>query len=230
MVVSLALQSHVAWIASGGCTPVVLPMLPGVEQLVNGLDGLLLPGGPDVDPSLYGESLHPQTRVPDPAVDRVELMLLEAAVESGVPLLAICRGMQLLNVSRGGSLHQHLPDLDGRDRHRPSSSSEAFAHHRLRLHPGSRISRVLGGDSSESACHHHQAVNELGAGLVATGWAEDGTVEVVELLDHPFAVGVQWEAGQSQDDRLHLALAHAATQRAEATRATWSAPSLSPSS
>ncbi|MEU9210256.1 gamma-glutamyl-gamma-aminobutyrate hydrolase family protein [Streptomyces sp. NPDC048415] len=210
LVVSLALQSHVAFLSAAGCTPLLLPLLPGVERLVDRLDGLLIPGGPDLDPGLYGEATHPVTRAMSPDADRAELALVRAALDVQLPVLAICRGMQLLNVLHGGTLHQHLPDVTGHDGHRPRTPSFELGHHRLKLQSGSRIAGVLDEDEPESACHHHQAVNRLGAGLTATGWAQDGTVEAIEVTDHPFAIGVQWEAGQTADKRLHQALAQAA--------------------
>lgn len=215
MVASLVLQSHVAYLSAAGCTPVLLPLLPGVEDLVGRLDGLLVPGGPDLDPALYGEAAHPGTRAMSPEADRAELALVEAALGAELPVLAICRGMQLLNVLHGGTLHQHLPDVTGDDRHRPPGSSFTFGHHRLKLQPGSRIAAVLDEDEPESACHHHQAVARLGSGLTATGWAEDGTVEAVETVGPAFVVGVQWEAGQTADKRLHEALAAAAKRSKE---------------
>lgn len=214
MVVSLALQSHVDFLAAAGCVPVVLPLQPGVEEMVAGLDGLLVPGGPDVDPALYGQGRHPRTRGGGAQMDRAELAVLGAALEAGLPLLAVCRGMQLLNVSRGGTLHQHLPEITGDDSHRPDGAAFVFGRHVLELEAGSRVASVLGGDDPpKSACHHHQAVDRIGTGLTATAWAPDGVVEAVEVAGHPFALGVQWEAGQTEDDRLHVALARAARHR-----------------
>lgn len=210
MVVSLALHSHVAFLSEAGCTPLLLPLLPGAEGLVGRLDGLLIPGGPDLDPALYGEDAHPATRAMSPDADRAELALVRTALDAALPVLAICRGMQLLNVLHGGTLHQHLSDITGHDGHRPRTPSFTLGRHPLKLQPGSRIAGVLDEDEPETACHHHQAVGRLGAGLTATGWAEDGTVEAIEVTDHPFAIGVQWESGQTADKRLHQALAQAA--------------------
>ncbi|WP_345963120.1 gamma-glutamyl-gamma-aminobutyrate hydrolase family protein [Streptomyces sp. BRB040] len=212
LVVSLALQTHAAFLSEAGCTPLLLPLLPGAEDLAGRLDGLLVPGGPDLDPALYGQDAHPATRAMTPDADRVELALVAGALEAGVPVLAICRGMQLLNVLHGGTLHQQLPDVTGHDGHRPRTASFTLGRGPLKLLPGSRIAGVLDEDEPETACHHHQAVDRLGAGLEATGWAEDGTVEAVEATDHPFVLGVQWESGQTADRRLHQALAKAAAR------------------
>ncbi|MFJ9821241.1 gamma-glutamyl-gamma-aminobutyrate hydrolase family protein [Streptomyces sp. NPDC101151] len=220
MSVSLSLQSHVDFLASAGCTPVLLPLLPGCEHVLGQLDGLLVPGGPDVSPALYGAPAHPRTRTGSPVVDRAELALVKGALAAGLPVLAICRGMQLLNVVCGGTLHQHLPEITGHDRHCPETAEFTLGRHLLDLAPGSRIGKILGEDAPESSCHHHQGIDRIGAGLVATGRAPDGVVEVVEATDHPFAIGVQWEAGQTADDRLHAALVEAAGLASRRTAAT----------
>jgi putative glutamine amidotransferase len=210
LTVSLALQSHVDYLDSVGCAPVLLPLLPGGERIIGQLDGLLVPGGPDLDPALYGGTPHRKTRGGSPVTDAAELALVENALSAGLPILAICRGMQVLNVLRGGTLHQHLPEITGNDAHRPESGASTLGRHRLDLEPGSRVAEIFGDDIPETSCHHHQAINQVGAGLAATAWAPDGVIEVVEATDHPFAIGVQWEAGQTEDRRLHLALADAA--------------------
>ncbi|MEU1084799.1 gamma-glutamyl-gamma-aminobutyrate hydrolase family protein [Streptomyces sp. NPDC005908] len=206
----LALRSHVAWLSEAGSTPVLLPLLPGTPDLVDGLDALLLPGGPDLDPALYGASAHPATRAADPDGDRVELAVLRRALEGGLPVLAICRGMQLLNVAHGGTLHQHLREVTGHDGHRPPAGDFTLGRLPLKLLAGSRIADVLDEDEPHTACHHHQAVDRTGAGLTVTATAQDGTVEALEVAGHPFAVGVQWESGHTSDKRLHHALARAA--------------------
>ena len=213
MTVSLALQSHVDLLASAGCTPVLLPLLPGVERVIGQLDGLLVPGGPDVDPALYGSTAHTKTRGGSPVMDAAELELVKGVLNAGLPILAICRGMQLLNVHRGGTLHQHLPEIIGHDAHRPETAAFTLGRNRLDLKAGSLIAEIFGDDTPEAFCHHHQAINQIGTGLTATAWAPDGIIEVVEVIDHPFAIGVQWEAGQTADGRLHLELAEAARSR-----------------
>jgi len=207
---SLALQAHVDFLASAGCTPVLIPLLPAAEVIIAQLDGLLVPGGPDLDPTLYGGAVHPRTRGASLVMDAAELALVKGALSAGLPILAICRGMQLLNVLCGGTLHQHLPEITGNDAHCPETATFTLGRQRLDLKPGSRIAEIFGRDLPEAFCHHHQAINQIGKGLAATAWAPDGIVEVVEVLDHPFAIGVQWEAGQTEDGRLHQALAEAA--------------------
>ena len=224
LTVSLVLQSHVDFLAAAGCTPVLLPLVPGIERVLGTLDGLLVPGGPDLDPALYGAAAHARSRGSDPVADGAELALVDAVLRAGVPLLAICRGMQLLNVRCGGTLHQHLPELVGHDRHCPETEAFTLGRHRLGTVPGSRIADILGAGPAESFCHHHQAIDRLGAGLTATATAPDGVIEAVEVTGHPFAVGVQWEVGHTADDRLHLALAEAAG-RAAADRAAIPYPS-----
>jgi putative glutamine amidotransferase len=219
MTVSLAFQPHVDLLASAGCTPVLLPLLPGVEHIIGQLDGLLVPGGPDVDPALYGGTAHPRTRGGSPVMDAAELALVKAALSAGLPILAICRGMQLLNVHCGGTLHQHLPEITGNDGHCPETEAFTLGRQRLDLKPGSRIAEIFGDDIPEISCHHHQAINQIGTGLTATAWAPDGIIEVVEAIDHPFAIGVQWEAGHTGDGRLYLAFAEA-TRRVSPQTAT----------
>ena len=208
--VSLALQSHVDMLASADGIPLLVPLVPGAEHTVPQLDGLLVPGGPDVDPALYGQERHPRTRCGSPEADRVELALIEAALDAGLPVLAICRGMQLLNVLHGGTLHQHMPELVGHDGHSPETEAFTLGRTRLDLHAGSAIDGVLGNDVPEARCHHHQGIDRVGTGLTVTAEAPDGVAEVVEAAAHPFVLGVQWEAGQDDDERLHHALVGAA--------------------
>jgi putative glutamine amidotransferase len=205
---SLVLQSHVDMLVAAGCIPVLLPLTPGAGTIVGQLHGLLVPGGPDLDPTTFGERPHAMTRGADPDVDVLELALLDAALDAGLPVLAICRGMQLLNVHYGGTLHQHLPEVIGTDSHRPPAGK--LGAQRLDLQSGSLLATIFGDDVPEAPCHHHQGLARVGGGLAVTARAVDGVVEAIEVPDHPFAVGVQWEAGQTDDARLHHALAAAA--------------------
>jgi len=214
MTVSLSLQVHIDLLTAAGGSCVLLPLLPGVEQMVDDIDALLIPGGPDLDPSSYGGAAHPAVRGADPATDAAELALVGRVLAAGRPVVGICRGLQVLNVCRGGTLHVHLPEVIGNDGHRPESTSFTLGAQRLDVTPGSRIAAIFAEAVPETACHHHQAVDRLGAGLVATGHAADGVIEVVEADDHPFAVGVQWEASHGADPRLHDALVAAARRGA----------------
>lgn len=208
--VSLAAQSHADLLAEVGCIPVMIPMSSAIGSLTAAVDGLLLPGGPDVNPARYGAQAHPRTQAGPPAWDEAELAVIERALADELPLVAICRGMQLLNVQRGGSLHQHLPEVIGHDGHFPEGESFTLGRQRLQTEPGSQVAAMFSGETPEVACHHHQGISQLGAGLLVTARAPDGVVEAIEVSGHPFAVGVQWEPDETADDRLYRALAAAA--------------------
>jgi len=196
----------------GGGVPVLLPppeSLDGVEVLLSRLDGLVFAGGPDVEPARYGEEPHERTGVPDLPRDRWEAALLRAALEAGKPFLAVCRGMQLLNVVQGGTLVQHLPDEVGHEGHQPQQGR--FSRHRVRTAPGSLVGRLLGG-LVDVPTYHHQAVRHLGRDLVPVAWAGDEVVEAVEVRGHRFGLGVQWHPEEDGDLRLFEALAEAASR------------------
>jgi putative glutamine amidotransferase len=188
------------------------------ENIVSRLDGVVIAGGGDIDPAIYGAAAHPKTDVNAPDRDVWELAVAEAAIKLGVPLLGICRGMQMVNVASGGTLHQHLPDLVGHDHH--SGNTEGFGTHRVRVTAGSIVRSILpdGGDYFDVPTHHHQAADKVGDGLIPVAWAGDGIVEAVES-DSPenFVVGVQWHPEQGTDPRLFLALI-AAGERHSAER------------
>ncbi len=209
-------------VAAAGGIPVLLPPVPGIEDALGGLDGLLLSGGGDIDPARYGAEPGPETGNVREDRDSAEFALLEAAMELRLPVLGICRGMQVINVARGGTLHQHLPDVVGHDGHAPVPG--AFGDHPVRVAPGSRLSRILGEAAPpQTPTHHHQAVDELGAGLTATAWAEDGTVEAFELDapgEGPFIVAVQWHPEAGDDLSLFRALVAAARDRLPTPRLT----------
>lgn len=192
----------------GGGVPVLLPPAAGVTGLaddaavvVDSLDGLILTGGPDVDPARYGQDPHPTTGAPRRERDAWEFALLAAALDVELPVFAICRGLQVLNVGLGGTLHQHLPDVVHSDRHAPQSG--AHGRHTVRIEPGSRIGRLVG-TGLDIATYHHQSVDRLGPGLVATAWADDGIVEAVEHVEHPWVVGVQWHPEVDGDADVRL--------------------------
>ncbi|MBV9095056.1 MAG: gamma-glutamyl-gamma-aminobutyrate hydrolase family protein [Streptosporangiaceae bacterium] len=214
--------AYVEAVRSGGGRPVLLP--PGGDDdeasaTVAGLDAVVAAGGPDIDPARYGAARHERTQPPVPARDAWDFAVTASALRLGVPLLAICRGMQVLNVLRGGTLHQHLPDLTGHTRHggRPGG----FGRHNVRVASGSKLGGIVPADGYlEVPTRHHQAVDLLGDGLAAVAWAEDGVVEAVEAGPSAlegmggFVLGVQWHPERGDDMRLFTALAAAAAGRA----------------
>jgi len=188
---------------------------------VAGLDGLVVAGGPDIDPVRYGAARHPRTQPPVTVRDEWDLALTGSALAQGVPLLSICRGMQALNVCRGGTLHQHVPDLVGHDRH--DGPQAGYGRHKVRVSPGSTLAGILPQKGYfDVPTHHHQSVNLVGEGLTAVAWEEDGTVEAVEAGPSElggvsgFVLGVQWHPEQGDDMRLFTALVGAAAARAAA--------------
>jgi gamma-glutamyl-gamma-aminobutyrate hydrolase PuuD len=198
--VHLVESAYVTAVAGGGGVPVVLPATDDGAAVLERFDGLLLTGGADVDPALYGAAPDPHTSKPDRRRDRFEQSLLATAAERGVPVLAICRGVQILNVWRGGSLHQHLPDVVGSDAH--ALEPGAYGTHHVRVAEGSRLERLLGRREDDAPGHHHQGVDRVGSGLVANAWADDGTIEGVEDPDADFLIGVQWHPEVGDDRRL----------------------------
>jgi gamma-glutamyl-gamma-aminobutyrate hydrolase PuuD len=172
--------------AAGGLPVLVPPMSPdAISALLERLDGVVFPGGADVDPAEYGESAHPKTET-NPDLDRLELAVARWAVRSDLPTLGICRGQQLLNVALGGSLIQHLDD------HRQPGDRTALTQ-ALTLSAGSRLADIFGSTRIEVNTMHHQAVKALGRGLTAVGWAtSDGTIEAVESDEHPWLMMVQF--------------------------------------
>ncbi|MTD47100.1 gamma-glutamyl-gamma-aminobutyrate hydrolase family protein [Conexibacter sp. W3-3-2] len=163
------------------------------DEVLDLLDGLLLTGGTDVDPASYGAQRDPAVTVTTPERDAYELALARRALERDLPLLGICRGMQVLNVARGGSLVQHLPDVLGTEEHRRTVGAWAGNEHEVALEPGSAAARLAGETVHRTFSHHHQAVDALGAGLVVSGRAPfDGLVEAIEDPGRRLAVGVQW--------------------------------------
>jgi putative glutamine amidotransferase len=204
---------YVRQVADAGGLPVVLPPSPGNTDLLDRLDGLILSGGADISPRLYRAAPHPATKGLRPDRDAGELPLAKAALRRGMPVLGVCRGMQLLAIAAGGTLHQHVPDLVGGTGHCPRRGS--FGTHPVRLAPGSLVHTLLG-EGEQVPTHHHQAVDDPGS-LTVTGWADDGIVEAVEDPGRPFVLGVQWHPEAGDDPRLFEALV-AASQRESSVR------------
>ena len=195
--------------ASGGRAVLITPDDPDIDVL-DGLDGIMFTGGSDVNPDLYHEPPHATTKV-KPERDTAELLLMRAALDADLPLLGICRGMQLMCVAYGGRLHQHLPEVLGHDNHRPVSGPK-FGEHPVRLAPGSAAAAILG-DLVHVNSFHHQGCADPGK-LTPTGWCpEDDLIEVVEDPAKTFAVGVQWHPEDTPDFRLFAAFVEAARAR-----------------
>ena len=197
---------------AGGRPLLVPPSHDGVEETLAALNGLLLPGGSDLEPRLYGQEPHPETYGVDADRDSAELALLTAALERDLPVLAICRGSQVLNVARGGDLVQHLPDVVGHDLHKEEPG--VFGDHDVRIDAASRLGALLG-QHAPIKSHHHQGFGRLGAGLREVAWAYDGTVEAVEDPARRFLLGVLWHPEAGEDDALFAALVTAARDYAE---------------
>src|SRR5437016_4489016 len=184
---------------AGGRALLVPPSAEGIDETLDALDGLVFSGGSDLDPELYGQEAHAATFGIAKERDRAELALLQAALERDMPVLAICRGSQVLNVARGGDLVQHLPDVVGDERHKHPPG--VFADHDVTLEEGTRLAALLGGHAPVKS-HHHQGFGRLGSGLREAAHADDGTVEALEDPSRRFALGVLWHPEAGEDMRL----------------------------
>jgi putative glutamine amidotransferase len=198
---------------AGGRALLVPPDTDGVEETLDALDGLLFSGGNDLDPTSYGAEAHAETSGTKPERDRGELALLEGALARDMPMLAVCRGFQDLNVARGGDLVQHLPDAVGHEQHRAVKG--VFSEHDVKIDDASRLGSIVG-EHAPVKSHHHQGVGRVGEGLREAAWADDGTVEALEDPEKRFTVGVLWHPEAGEDMKLFEALvAEAAAYRAE---------------
>jgi putative glutamine amidotransferase len=176
-------------------------------QVLDLLDGLILAGGADIDPAAYGAEAHAETKGTVPERDAFEIALARAALERDLPVLGICRGMQLLNVATGGTLHQHLPERFGHHEHRRSLGTFDDADHDVRLAAGSLASAAAGEEVHGTKSHHHQGIDCLGSGLVVTGWSDlDELPEAIEAPGRRFALGVQWHPEADPESPLVAAL------------------------
>ncbi len=200
--VSLPLAYVRAVHASGGRAVLIASDDCGPDVLDH-LDGLVLSGGSDLGPAWYGESPH-ETVVSRPERDAAEMLLLRSALDRDLPVLGVCRGLQLMAVAYGGRLHQHLPDVLGTDRHRPAGEPR-YGEHTVRVEPGTLSHKVLGDEVTVNS-FHHQGIADIGT-LRPTGWCvEDGLIEVAEDPEHRFVFGVQWHPEDSTDHRMFAAL------------------------
>jgi putative glutamine amidotransferase len=189
---------------AGGRALLVPPDDSALEETLDALDGIVFSGGNDLEPSSYGAVPHTETNGTNPTRDRGELALLTAALARDMPVLAVCRGFEVLNVARGGDLVQHLPEAVGHEAHRAVLGE--FSDHGVRVDESSRLGAVVGTEVPAVKSHHHQALGRIGDGLREVAWAEDGTVEGVEDPERRFAVGVLWHPEAGDDAKLFEAL------------------------
>jgi putative glutamine amidotransferase len=213
---ALVPAAYVQAVQTAGGRPLLIPPEDdGLEETLDALDGLLFSGGSDLDPELYGHEAHDETNGVAPGRDRAELALLTAALERDMPVLAVCRGSQILNVARGGDLVQHLPDVVGDEKHKHTPG--VFSDHDVDVEPKSRLGELLG-DRVPVKSHHHQGFGKLGEGLRETAWAEDGTIEGLEDPTRRFALGVLWHPEAGEDFALFDALVKEAGEYMEQKR------------
>lgn len=214
--VALVPQVYLDAVVDSGGVPLLLPPLGTDESVVEMLDGLLLIGGADLEPGLYGAEPHSATGGTRPGRDAHEAALFRAALDRDVPVLGVCRGAQLMTAALGGSLHQHLPDLLGHEAHRPDLA--VFGTTSIRTRSGTLVEEILGAET-KVPCYHHQGLAAVETPLVPTAWADDGLVEAVELPGECWVLGVQWHPEENPDDlRLFEALIRVARERQEGDR------------
>ena len=209
--VNLVADSYVSAVQRTGAIAVLLPVDTRAPlELLGRIDGLLLIGGADLDPSTYGAELDPDTEATYRDRDDFEIALLKGAVERGMPVFGVCRGLQILNVAYGGTLTQHIPEVEGSNPHRKAVGTFEGTEHTITLAPGSLASEAAGEEVHMACCHHHQAIERLGEGLVVTGRASDGVIEAVESQDGRWILGVQWHPEADERSRMFSAFAEAA--------------------
>ncbi len=200
---------------AGGIAVILPPQQVNSEDarnLLSGIDGLVITGGRDVEAARYGHQSHEKAEKPDRLRDLLEDELITAAIQMKLPFLGICRGAQMLNVNRGGTLIQHLPDLVGDNRYLLGDGN--FAHMPMSVREGSLLASIVGDQVENAALYHHQAIDEPGEGLQVVAYSPDGIVQAVEVENHPFGLAVQWHPEQTLDDlRLFDALIAATNSR-----------------
>ena len=213
--IALAPLGYATAVQRAGGVALILPpdgRPEAATEVLEHIDALLLAGGADVDPATYGAEAHPETNNTRPDRDAFEVALTQSALERGMPVLGVCRGMHVLNVALGGTLIQHLPDVVGHNDHRHTPGT--FSDHEVRLQPGSLTARAIGAERTAVKSHHHQGLDRLGEGVVATGWSEpDDVVEAIELEGRPYALGVLWHPEEDERSRVIGSLVGAAGDR-----------------
>lgn len=216
LLAALIPQMYIEMLERAGARPLLVPPSEeGVDETLDALDGLLLSGGADLDPASYDADPDPATNNIRPERDRAELALLEGALARDMPVLAVCRGSQILNVARGGDLVQDLPGAVGDERHRETPGT--FSEHPVRIEDGSRLGSIVP-EHGPVMSSHHQGFGRIGEGLREVAWADDGTVEALEDPGHEFALGVLWHPEAGADARLFEALVAEARRYREERR------------
>jgi putative glutamine amidotransferase len=212
-------------VTEAGGIAVLLPPQPvdggQARTVVSNLDGLVIAGGADVDPQRYGQDPHAATGAPREDRDAWEEALLRAAIEQDVPFLGICRGLQMVNVALGGTLHQHLPDVVGHTGYQPGAA--VFGHEEVEVEHDSRLAAILGTERLRVPVYHHQAIDEVAPGLRVTARTDEGIVEAIEVDDARYGVGVQWHPEEDRADRRLFASLVDAARAHRADRAPASA-------
>jgi putative glutamine amidotransferase len=200
---ALVPADYVRGVVRAGGAPLLVPPGADLEGTLDAIDGIVFSGGSDLDPELYGAEAHPETNGVIRERDDFELSLMRAALERDMPMLAICRGSQVLNVALGGNLEQHVPDRVGTDVHKQVSG--VFAEHAVEVAGGTRLGSLLG-DRHDVKSHHHQGFGEIGSGLQVSARAPDGTIEALEDPSRRFTLGVLWHPEAGDDLALFQAL------------------------
>jgi putative glutamine amidotransferase len=213
---ALVPAAYVRAVVSAGGVPLLVPPGASAEETLDAIDGLVFSGGSDLDPELYGEEAHPETDGVVRERDDFELELMRAALARDLPLLAICRGSQVLNVALGGDLEQHVPDRVAADTHKQTPG--VFADHDVEVLGGTRLASIVG-DRTDVKSHHHQGYGELGEGLRESARAADGTVEALEDPTRRFTLGVLWHPEEGEDLALFKALVAEAAEYRKTRRA-----------
>jgi len=211
-------SDYVNAVERAGARPLLVPPITGgVAETLDALDGILFTGGSDIDPELYDAEAHPETFGIHRQRDDAELALLRGALERDLPVLGICRGIQVLNVGLGGDLHQHLPDVVEHNGHKNDPPGQ-FLEHTVQITPNTKLARTLGEQTTVKS-HHHQGLRRLGSGLVEAAHAEDGAVEAIEAPGRRFTIGVLWHPEVGTDDSIFEAFVEEARRYAQGRRA-----------
>ena len=215
---SLIPHNYVRAVEEAGGRPLLVPPInEGIEETLDSLDAIVFSGGSDLDPAHYGEEPHPETFGIREERDRAELELMKAALGRDMPVLGICRGVQVLNIARGGNLIQHLPEIVGHEGHKHDPPG-SFSDHDVEIEPDTTLAKILG-DRHPMKSHHHQGLDAVGKGLRVSAHAEDGSIEGVEDPEHRFAVGVLWHPEAGEDRKLFQALVEQAREYKQARAA-----------